>query len=104
MDKIKSSELLAKLVIASEEACKCEDANFKFAFHNAIQKGINDPVTVTEIVKLLRAISDFDRFSSIRATCKVLQELGIVENDVDVLDNDTFREIAANALMAKGLS
>jgi hypothetical protein len=39
----------------------------------------------------LRTISDFDRFASIRTTCKVLQELGIIENDVDVFDNTAFR-------------
>lgn len=38
MDKIKTSELISKLALASEEACKCEDINFEFAFHAAIKK------------------------------------------------------------------
>ena len=38
MDKIKTSELISKLALASEEACKCEDINFEFAFHGAIKK------------------------------------------------------------------
>ena len=91
MDKIKTSELISKLALASEEACKCEDINFEFTFHGAIKKNMNDTITVAEVTKLLRAISDFDRFASIRATCKVLQELGIAENDVDVFDNNAFR-------------
>ena len=28
MDKIKTSELITKFALASEEACKCEDENF----------------------------------------------------------------------------
>ena len=88
MDKIKTSELISKLALASEEACKCEDINFEFAFHGAIKKDMNDTITVAEVIKLLRTISDFD---SIRTTCKVLQELGIIENDVDVFDNTAFR-------------
>lgn len=91
MDKIKTSELISKLALASEEACKCEDINFEFAFHGAIKKDMNDTITVAEVIKLLRTISDFDRFASIRTTCKVLQELGIIENDVDVFDNTAFR-------------
>lgn len=91
MDKIKTSELISKLALASEESCKCEDINFEFAFHDAIKKDMNDTITVAETVKLIRAVSDFDRFSSIRTTCKVLQELGIIENDVDVFDNTAFR-------------
>ena len=42
MDKIKTSELISKLALASEEACKCEDINFEFAFHGAIKKDMND--------------------------------------------------------------
>lgn len=38
MDKIKTSELISKLALASEEAYKCEDINFEFAFHGAIKK------------------------------------------------------------------
>lgn len=91
MDKIKTSELISKLALASEEACKCEDENFEFAFHGAIKKDMNDTITVAEVIKLLRTISDFDRFASIRTTCKVLQDLGIIENDVDVFDNTAFR-------------
>lgn len=99
MDKIKTSELISKLALASEEACKCEDINFKFAFHDAIKKDMNDTITVAEAVKLLRAISDFDRFSSIRAICKVLQELGIVEDDVDVFNNEEFKNALAKTYL-----
>ena len=34
MDKIKTSELITKFALASEEACKCEDENFlRVLFH-----------------------------------------------------------------------
>lgn len=91
MDKIKTSELISKLALTSKEACKCEDINFEFAFHGAIKKDMNDTITVAEAVKLLHIISDFDRFASIRTTCKVLQDLDIIESDVDVFDNTAFR-------------
>lgn len=97
MDKIKTSELILKLALASEEACKCEDINFDFTFHDAIKKDMNDTITVAETVRLIRAVSDFNRFSSIRAICKVLQDLGIIENDVDVFDNTAFRSELKNA-------
>lgn len=88
MDKIKTSELILKLTLASEEACKCEDENF---FRVTELEKLSNPITPSELVKIIRATTDFSRFSSIRAICKVLQELDIIENDVDVFDNIAFR-------------
>lgn len=88
MDKIKTSELISKLALASEEACKCEDENF-FRVSNIDQ--LHNPITTEDLLKIIRATTDFSRFSSIRAICKVLQELDIIENDVDVFNNDDFR-------------
>lgn len=94
MDKIKTSELISKMALASEEACKCEDENF---FRVTNLGNANDPITVKDAVKLVRAVTDFSRFSSIRAICKILQELDIIENDVDVFNNDDFRNTLAKA-------
>lgn len=88
MDKIKTSALLTKFVLASEEACKCEDENF---FRVTELEKLHNPITPEDLVKIIRATTDFSRFSSIRAICKVLQELDIIENDVDVFNNDDFR-------------
>lgn len=88
MDKIKTNELLTKFVLASEEACKCEDENF---FRVTELEKLHNPITPEDLVKIIRATTDFSRFSSIRAICKVLQELDIIENDVDVFNNDDFR-------------
>lgn len=88
MDKIKTSELLTKFVLASKEACKCEDENF---FRVTELEKLHNPITPEDLVKIIRATTDFSRFSSIRAICKVLQELDIIENDVDVFNNDDFR-------------
>ena len=90
MDKIKTSELISKLALASEEACKCEDENF-FRVSNIDQ--LHNPITTEDLLKIIRATTDFSRFSSIRAICKVLQELDIIENDVDVFNNDDFRNV-----------
>ncbi len=87
MDKIKTSELISKLALASEEACKCEDENF----FRVAKDNLHNPITTEDLIKIIRATTDFSRFSSIRAICKVLQELDIIENDVDVFDNDDFR-------------
>jgi hypothetical protein len=43
------------------------------------------------MIKIVRAVTDFSRFVSIRTTCKVLQDLGIIENDIDVMNNEDFR-------------
>lgn len=51
--------------------------------------------------KVIRATTDFSRFSSIRAICKVLQDLDVIENDVDVFNNDDFRNTLAKALNVK---
>ena len=88
MDKIKTSELISKLALASEEACKCEDENFLRV--TELEK-LSNPITSLDLVKVIRATTDFSRFSSIRAICKVLQELDIIENDVDVFNNEDFR-------------
>ena len=94
MNKIKTSELIGKMALASEEACKCEDENF-FRITNLVNA--DDPITTKDAIKLIRAATDFSRFSSIRSICKVLQELDIIENDVDVFNNDDFRNTLAKA-------
>lgn len=87
MDKIKTSELISKLALASEEACKCEDENF----NRVVKDNLHNPITTEDLIKIIRATTDFSRFSSIRAICKVLQDLDVIENDVDVFDNAAFR-------------
>lgn len=98
MDKIKTSELITKFALASEEACKCEDENF---FRITNLESLSNPITPADFIKVIRAVTDFSRFSSIRAICKVLQELDIIENDVDVFNNDDFRNTLAKALNVK---
>lgn len=94
MDKIKTSELITKFALASEEACKCEDENF---FRVANLENLSNPITTADFIKVIRAISDFSRFTSIRAICKVLQDFDFIENDVDVFNNDDFRNALAKA-------
>lgn len=99
MDKITTSALIIKFALASEEACKCEDENF---FRSAnLYKGSGEPVTTDELIKVVRAATDFSRFSSIRTICKVLQELGIVEDDVDVFNNEQFKKVLTKAYLNK---
>ena len=98
MNKIKTSELLTKFALASEEACKCEDENF---FRVTELEKLHNPITPKDLVKVIRATTDFSRFSSIRAICKVLQDLDAIENDVDVFNNDDFRNTLAKALNVK---
>lgn len=97
MSKIKTSELISKLALASEEACKCEDENF----FRVLTEKVHNPITPKDLVKVIRATTDFSRFSSIRAICKVLQDLDVIENDVDVFNNDDFRNTLAKALNVK---
>lgn len=97
MDKIKTSELISKLALASEEACKCEDENFLRVLTEKVHKKETENVTYADVANIVRAVTDFSRFSSMRAICKVLQELDIIENDVDVFNNDDFRKILAKA-------
>lgn len=94
MDKIKTSEFISKLALASEEACKCEDENF-FRVTNLEQ--LHNPITPEDLVKVVRATTDFSRFVYIRTICKTLQELDIIENDVDVFNNDDFRNALGKA-------
>lgn len=98
MDKIKTSELLTKFVLASEEACKCEDENF---FRVTELEKLHNPITPEDLVKIIRATTDFSRFASIRAICKVLQDLDITENDVNVFNNDDFRNALAKTFNVK---
>lgn len=99
---VKTTELLEKLMIVSEESCKCEDENFLRMVKDVVgMKSKTDSVSVEEMAKLLRITTDFSRFTSMRTTCKVLQDLGIIEADVNVLNNDDFRSVFANMDMFK---
>ena len=97
MDKIKTSELIQKLVLASESACKCEDENFFRVVMEKVPKQNTDNITYADAINIARAVTDFSRFSSMREICKVLQELDIIENDVDVFNNTSFRNALAKA-------
>ena len=88
MNKIKTSELVVKMAVASEEACKCEDDNFERV--SKLNKPGNVPITVNEVMVIARAVSDFTRFSTIRTVCKVLQEYDLIEKDIDVFNNVEF--------------
>lgn len=94
----KISELISKMALASEEACKCEDENLIRIVDEHLQgKTENDYITAKQLVSVVRASTDFSRFASIRAICKVLQELGIAENDIDVFNNEAFRKVLEEA-------
>lgn len=94
---IKTSELIEKLAFASEESCKCEDENFNRVICDVFcEKSATDCISLIEMVKVIRAITDYSRFTSIRTICKVLQDLGITENDIDVFNNDEFRNVLVN--------
>lgn len=97
MDKIKTSELITKFALASEEVCKCEDENFLRVLTETVHKKETENVTYADVANIARAVTDFSRFSSMRTMCKVLQELDIIENDVDVFNNDDFRNALAKA-------
>lgn len=96
--QLKTSELINKLVSVSENSLKCEDENFnRFTKENIKDKMACEPVTYTDVMYLLRASTEYSRFAYIRTTCKILQDLGIVENDVDVFNNEDFRNALAKA-------
>ena len=101
MDKIKTSELISKLVLASEEACKCEDENLFRVIAEKVHKKETENITCADVINVARAVTDFSRFSSMRVICKVLQELDIIENDVDVFSNDDFRNALAKSFNIK---
>lgn len=82
MNKIKTSELITKFALASEEACKCEDENF---FRVTELEKLHNPITPKDLVKVIRATTDFSRFSSIRAICKVLQVCVLIHNNSSLL-------------------
>ncbi len=92
MDKIKTSELIVKMALASEDACRCEDGNYENFLEN-FHKPDDAPMLVGEMRVFAAAVSNYSRFVSIRTICKVLQEYDIIENDIDVFNNDAFRNV-----------
>lgn len=101
MSKIKTSELITKLALASEEACKCEDENFLRVLTEKVHKKETENVTYADVINVARAVTDFSRFASMRAICKVLQDFDFIESDVDVFNNDDFRNALAKAFNVK---
>ena len=101
MSKIKTSEMISKLALASEEACKCEDENFLRVLTEKVHKKETENVTYADVINVARAVTDFSRFASMRAICKVLQDFDFIESDVDVFNNDDFRNALAKAFNVK---
>ncbi|MBQ4523384.1 MAG: hypothetical protein IJA10_10625 [Lachnospiraceae bacterium] len=100
---IKTTELLEKLLVTSEEICKCEDENFNRMSEQIFKgKSVKDSVSITDIARILRVVTDYSRFTTMRTTCKVLQDLGVIEADIDVLNNKELREAFVKMDMCKG--
>lgn len=59
MDKIKTSELISKLALASEEACKCEDENFLRVLTEKVHKKETENVTYADVINVARVVTDF---------------------------------------------
>lgn len=91
--QIKTSDLIQKLISASEQSCKCEDENLTRMLQETFsEKDMNEFMTFKDVAKLSRICIEYSRFTSVRTVCKVLQDLGVAENDIDVMNNEIFRD------------
>lgn len=91
---IKSSDFICELAQAFEESYKCEDENFDRTTKELFSgKDLTDSISIKDCVSLMRMLSEFTRFSSIRTVCKVLQDHNILDKDIDVFNNENFRNV-----------
>lgn len=92
MDKIKASELFKILVKDSQSSFASEDK--RITMH--IQKYYNN--TTKDIFDMIGKNNEYIRFSLIKTMVLSLCDIGIVEKDIDILDNTVTNVLVDEAL------
>lgn len=92
---IKASELFVKLVVNSQHSMKSEDQQFikrmaenHGSIEDDVEKTLND----------ISISNEYMRISIIKTTVMTLIELGMVEEDIDILNTDISNQLIAKAM------
>lgn len=97
MEKIKTSELFEKMVIATQKAFISEDNNIINIISNHLGNKTEN-FDLKDIITIINANNEFCRASYIKAVCDVLAEYGIVEKDVDLNNIDISNKLLQSAI------
>lgn len=94
-DKIKASELFVKLVVNSQHSMKSEDQQL---IKRIAENHGNIEGDVEKILNDISMSNEYIRISIIKTTVMTLIELGMVEEDIDILNTDISNQLIAKAM------
>ena len=94
MSNIKSSELFSKLIENTRKAALSEDENLI----NSAHKILNERNIDIGVVELIRNHEEFLNATYCKSIVLTLEEMGVVEKDVDLLDKKVSSELMINGV------
>lgn len=94
-DKIKASELFVKLVVNSQRSMQSEEQQLikRIAENHGTVEG-----NIEKILKDISMNNEYMRISIVKTTVITLIELGIVEEDIDILNPDNSNQLISKAM------
>lgn len=96
MDKIKSSELLEKIIYNSQKSMQSEDYQIKKAFYDECSGKMNDELKL--VLKLIDLNNEFLRISFAKSTIQTLSDYGLIDNDINLSDFRVTNDILKTAI------
>lgn len=89
-NKVKTSELLRKMIYNSKSSYISEDKRFLDSIEIY---SLNDTITFRDVRDMLLLSQESVRVSMIKAMLKTLQDYSLIEDDVDLFDDDFFLKV-----------
>ena len=89
-DKIKTSELLKKMIYNSKSSYISENQRFldSIKLHS-----FNNTITFDDVLDMLVMSQEFVRVSMVKTMLKTLQDYSFIENDIDLFNDDLFLKV-----------
>ena len=89
-NKIKTSELLRRMIYNSKLSYISEDKRF---LDSIKVYSFNDTITFRDVRDMLLLSQEFVRTSMIKTMLKTLQDYSLIENDINLFDDDFFLKV-----------
>ena len=98
MYKIRTSELMEKMIVNSQKSFISEDKSLQAAILKNVYMDNNDAMSLIDVVRLISLNNEYLRISFIKAFCKTLEEYRLLDKDIDIMNKAVSDDILCKAV------
>ena len=98
MSKLKTSELIEKMIINSQQCFISEDKTLQEAILKNVDKNSCEAMSLTDVVRMISLNNEYLRISFIKALCKTLEEYKVLDKDIDIMNKTVTDDILCRAV------